>query len=331
MARKVESGIQYFPMNTDIITHTKLKLIISEFGSKAWGVIVPLLCKIYREKGYYIEWVDDDMKLLFAQDECKSELSYVNDVVNRCIKRGFFHEEMFDSYGILTSDRIQENYFEAKKRTKDVEVIREFILVALCVYTNIQFVDKLIENVYTSTQIKLNKIKDKVDKIKVNEINTSKEVLSTSSPVNHLPIIVKDDLKEEWSQVSKEISESTEALKQKLILQKFIVLKKPQFIEPYATAWNMMASENGFSTLRSDGFSDKRKNQLKTRLKESAFDFMRIMWSIPRNPNYKDSIGESNWTINFDFIIKNDTNYLKIIEGVPNRDAYDVMIHKMLG
>lgn len=161
--------------------------------------------------------------------------------------------------------------------------------------------------------------------------NTPIGVSSTSSPANRLPRLLKDGLKEEWIEISKEISESTDSTTQKKLLQKFIVLKKPNFIEPYATAWNMMAFENNFSEINMNGLSDKRINQLKTRLKESAFDFMRIMWSIPRNPKYKEAIGDKNWKVDFDYVIKNDTNYLKIIEGVPNRDAYDVMIHKMLG
>ena len=178
--------------------------------------------------------------------------------------------------------------------------------------------------------IKESKGKD-IKESKENETITSKEVLSTSSPVQQLPKLLKVDLKEEWNLVCNEISESTDLTTQKKLLQKFIVLKKPNFIEPYAHAWNMMASENEFSTLRDDGLSDKRKNKLKARLKESSFDFMRIMWSIPRNPKYKGSIGENEWKVDFDYVITNDTNYLKIIEGVPNRDAYDLMVHKTLG
>ena len=328
MARKEESGIKYFPMNTDIISHTKLKLIISEFGSKSWGVVIPLLCKIYREKGYYIDWNDDDMKLLFAQDECKCDLSFVKEVVTRCIKRGFFDESVFNMFGILTSDRIQENYLEAKKRAKDVVIFKEFALINENVYNFARFVYKSPENADKSTQTKLKETK--VDEIKGNEINTSTEVSPTSS-AGKLPKILNNDLKDEWKQVSEEIGKATDIRSQKLILQKFIVLKKPQFIEPYATAWNLMASENGFATLRDNGLSDKRKDKLKARLKESSFDFMRIMWSIPRNPKYKGSLGDNDWKVDFDYVITNDTNYLKIIEGVPNRDAYDVMIQKMLG
>lgn len=134
MARKSEEGLLYFPMNTDIAHSPKIKLVVAEFGPKAWAVLLPLYCKIYREKGYWIDWCDEDSKLLFAQDECKIDLSVVEEIVNGCLRRSLFNKRVFDMFGILTSDRIQENYFEAKKRTKEVRFIEEFMLLNDNVY-----------------------------------------------------------------------------------------------------------------------------------------------------------------------------------------------------
>jgi len=129
MARKAESGIEYFPLNSDIIHNPKIKLVVAEFGSKlTWAVLLPLYCKIYREKGYWIDWFDEDSKLLFAQDECKVELSVVNELVAGCVRRSLFNKEVFDLFGVLTSDRIQENYLIAKSRNKEVDFIEEFAL-----------------------------------------------------------------------------------------------------------------------------------------------------------------------------------------------------------
>lgn len=159
MSRKAEAGISYFPLNTDIIHSNKIKLIVSEFGARAWAVIIPLLCKVYRDKGYYIDWADEDMKLLFAQDECRCDLSFVNEVVSRLIKRGVFNEPVFSSFGILTSDRIQENYLEAKKRSKEVVIFEDVTLIDINVYTNCKSVDGNPKNVNTSTQ---NKVKGRI-------------------------------------------------------------------------------------------------------------------------------------------------------------------------
>lgn len=141
MARKSEAGIEYFPMNTNIIHNPKIKLVVAEFGPKAWAVLLPLFCKIYREKGYWVDWHDEDSKLLFAQDDCKIELSIIKEVVNGCIRRSLFDKGVFDMFGVLTSDRIQENYLQATKRRKSTDLIKEFLLL------KIDYVNNLNENV----------------------------------------------------------------------------------------------------------------------------------------------------------------------------------------
>jgi hypothetical protein len=162
MARKAECGIEYFPMNSDIIHNPKIRLLVAEFGSKTtWTVLLTLYCKIYREKGYWIDWFDEDSKLLFAQDECKLELSVVNEFVNGCVRRSLFNKGVFDMFGVLTSDRIQENYLIAKKRNKEVSFIDDFLLLNDDVYktfTNVTLrgldVDIIKKKVNISTQKK---------------------------------------------------------------------------------------------------------------------------------------------------------------------------------
>lgn len=126
MAKRSENGIEYFPINADIVSNPKIKLVVAEFGVKSWAVLLPLYCKIYREKGYWIDWFDEDSKLLFAQDECKVEKQFVNEFVTGCIRRSLFNKRVFEMFGVLTSDRIQENYLEAKKRNKEISFISEF-------------------------------------------------------------------------------------------------------------------------------------------------------------------------------------------------------------
>lgn len=141
MARKSEVGIEYFPMNSDIIHNPKIKLVVAEFGGKTtWAVLIPLYCKIYREKGYWMDWHDEDSKLLFAQDECKIELSVIEEVVKGCIRRSLFNKRVFDTFGILTSDRIQENYIVAKTRAFNVILYEEFLLIEQTVYKSHKYV-----------------------------------------------------------------------------------------------------------------------------------------------------------------------------------------------
>lgn len=159
MARKAEEGLEYFPLNTDIVHNPKVKLVVAEFGSKAWAVIIPLFCKIYREKGYWLDWHDEETRLLFAQDDSKCELAFVDEVVSGCIRRRLFDKAVFDMFGILSSDRIQENFLEARRRQKSVRVIAEFLLLDENVtnaFQNVTFiplnVDIITKNVNAGTQ-----------------------------------------------------------------------------------------------------------------------------------------------------------------------------------
>ncbi len=165
MARKEESGIEYFPMNSDIITNPKVKLLVAEFGSRTtWTVLLTLYCKIYREKGYWIDWYDDDSKMLFAQYECKLELSIVNEFVNGCLRRSLFDKRVFDMFGVLTSDRIQENYLTAKKRSKQARFIEEFCVLEDDVYKsflNVYKVDFNVDTVKKKVNISTQKKKEK--------------------------------------------------------------------------------------------------------------------------------------------------------------------------
>ena len=53
----------------------------------------------------------------------------VSEIVRAAIKRGIFDSELYDKYQILTSRGIQERYFEAVSRRKEVEVRKEYLLI----------------------------------------------------------------------------------------------------------------------------------------------------------------------------------------------------------
>lgn len=129
MARTNKIGIYYFPFDVDFFDDDKIKLIESEFGMKGGYVAVRLLCKIYKE-GYYYKWGTDEC-LLFSKSLGVEGVSkgLLDEIISGLIRRCFLDKECFDKFGILTSKGIQERYFEATKRYKQVNVIREYILV----------------------------------------------------------------------------------------------------------------------------------------------------------------------------------------------------------
>lgn len=134
------TGIEYYPFNVDFFDDDKIALIEGEFGVKGSVIAIRLLCKIYRE-GYYYQWGDDECLLFARKSGADISPATVQEVVNGLVKRAFFDKGVFDRYNVLTSPGIQRRYFEAVKRRQKVEAQREFLLVDVSKYTNVQVVD----------------------------------------------------------------------------------------------------------------------------------------------------------------------------------------------
>lgn len=165
-------------MNTDFVNNKKVKLMVAEFGSTlTWGCLLFLYSKIYGQNGYWLDWMNEDDKLIMAE-ESKIKVSTLNEFVAGCIRRSLFDKGLFDTFGILTSDRIQENYIEAKKRVTRFELIRQFLKCEHDVYINLKNVNIIdlnvniiAKNVYISTQKEKEKEKEiqKENKVEENE------------------------------------------------------------------------------------------------------------------------------------------------------------------
>lgn len=125
MARPVKQGVDYFPL--DCHMNDEMKLIQAEFGLVGYAVVIKLWQKIYSGKGYYTEW-GRDVALMFAQNNGVGG-NVVQEVVRGCLKRGIFDQRMYDEYGILTSDGIQERFAEATERRTFVKADRRYLLI----------------------------------------------------------------------------------------------------------------------------------------------------------------------------------------------------------
>lgn len=95
----------------------------------------------------------------------------------------------------------------------------------------------------------------------------------------------------------------------------FIRDKSPEFLEPYAAAWNIFATTYKLPALKM--ISDSRRKKFATRIREPGFDFLKILEAIKVSPHLK---GDNNrgWKTDFNWILENDSNYLKILEGNYN-------------
>ena len=126
----MEQGINAFLLNCR--TNDKMAKVEAQFGVKGFAVIVKLWQKIYSEKGYYCKW-DNGADLLFLSywfgGSSGVSLDNISKVVNYALNIGLFDKNKFKEHGILTSGRIQRQYFDVVKRRKVIKVRSDYLLV----------------------------------------------------------------------------------------------------------------------------------------------------------------------------------------------------------
>lgn len=121
-------GLDFFPFDVDFFEDEKIQYVSSRFGIKGEVCAIRLLARIYRN-GYFIKW-DADATRLFAKVAGKEfSPGLVNAVVHELLKRGFFDQSLFESFGILTSHGIQKRYFKACARRLEVPAEKDYLLV----------------------------------------------------------------------------------------------------------------------------------------------------------------------------------------------------------
>lgn len=167
----MNNGINYFPLNVHL--DDKFELIEAEFGLKGFAIVVKLFQKIYGQQGYYCEWTED-VALLFGKNVGLGG-DAVSEIVRAAIKRGIFDSELYDKYQILTSRGIQERYFEAVSRRKEVEVRKEYLLIKVDqIYKNVRILNENVnissKNVNISEQKKIEESKVKEKKVEEREL-----------------------------------------------------------------------------------------------------------------------------------------------------------------
>jgi hypothetical protein len=128
MARPIKEGLDYFPLDVDIDQDDKLVVPIGKFGMRGYGIIVRLMAEIYKN-GHFYPW--NEKEQFVFNKRINDDINFINDVVNECLKWGFFHHETFDKYHVLTSRGFQNRFIGASKRRKSVTFVEEYTLIDL--------------------------------------------------------------------------------------------------------------------------------------------------------------------------------------------------------
>lgn len=114
MGRIARDGLDYFAI--DVNFDDNLMLFVAKHKMEGLGVLLQLWQKCYGQRGYYVEWSDDNV-VLFAYS-INIPVETLISMVETCFKVGIFHRGIWERHRILTSSGIQKRWLLYVKNAK---------------------------------------------------------------------------------------------------------------------------------------------------------------------------------------------------------------------
>lgn len=126
MAKAKKPGIDYFPVDVNLMSDTRIKVLFSKYHAEGCWFYMYIMSEILRE-GYYVELSEDF--LCCAAADMRLEYEQVMELIQFMCRKGLFDEKLC-SRGVLTSREIQETYQEVKcAHGRGAAVRREYWLL----------------------------------------------------------------------------------------------------------------------------------------------------------------------------------------------------------
>lgn len=118
MPRIKKTGLDYIPVNTDILQSRMVRRLMKREGDAAFSVLMQVYCAIYGGEGYFVQ-VDELFYDDLAETFYNVEPDKVRAVVEYAVELGVFDARLFEEKRVLTSADIQQQYcFCTKRRNK---------------------------------------------------------------------------------------------------------------------------------------------------------------------------------------------------------------------
>lgn len=117
MARPIKKGLDYFPVDTNILRDLKIRRVKREYGAESFLLYMTILCDIYAN-GYYLAANDD--YLFDLSEQVQIPESRVLDILLLMVDVGLFDSTLFVEKRVLTSLSVQKRYFLAKTKKPEM-------------------------------------------------------------------------------------------------------------------------------------------------------------------------------------------------------------------
>lgn len=136
MAAPLKKGMNYFPLEKEIMGDTRFIRLKMKYGSRIMYFYLALLSHLYANEGYYIDLRGEGREnlILYLWEKCvtydKGSLEDTEEMLDSIIGTGIFDKAMAER-GILTSRHIQEVYYTATAKRKGCLVDPDLWLLSL--------------------------------------------------------------------------------------------------------------------------------------------------------------------------------------------------------
>lgn len=127
--RPPKIDLDWFPLDCYALSDPKLRRARQEYGYLAIVVYLELLCILYRDKGYYIEYNDqtrDDVIWTIRNDvlsggKYEPTADTIRKLIDCLAACRLFSHDLYQA-GFITSHRAQEQYYKRVKSRKDARI-----------------------------------------------------------------------------------------------------------------------------------------------------------------------------------------------------------------
>ena len=117
MARPKKEGLDYFPLDTDMFSDEKVRILKARYGTDGIALYLYILCRIYRH-GYYVRY-DEDFDYV-AAEELQMSVAKVQQIMTYLFSRSLLTKltkvsTLVIPVTIITSHGIQRRFQQAVK------------------------------------------------------------------------------------------------------------------------------------------------------------------------------------------------------------------------
>lgn len=177
MAAPLKKGINYFPLEAEIIENSKFIRLKMKYGSRIMYFYLTLLSHLFETEGYYLNLNGEGKEnlMLHLWEKCvkydNGSLEDTEEMLDSLIASGIFDGGLIEK-GILTSEHIQEIYYTATAKRKGCAADLSYWLLSL---ERMELLGKRSPIYAYFANPKVNDVNNSQSKVKENKEKENKE------------------------------------------------------------------------------------------------------------------------------------------------------------